>query len=117
MRLLNLMLIIFMFSLNLYSQDACVTDEYNKPFQDANPERYEQIEKDIQNYLYTPPKSGHHITIPVVFHIVYNDANENIPDSVIYHQLDVLNESFNARNSDTTTLTDTLKNWVGLSPK
>ena len=114
MRLLNLMLIIFMFSWNMYSQNACVTDEYNRPFQDANPEKYEQIEKDIQNYLKAPrQKSGHHVVIPVVFHIVYNDANENIPDSVIYQQLNVLNESFNARNSDTTILTDTLKKWVG----
>ena len=46
-----LILIIFMFSLNMYSQDVCGTDEYNKPFRDANPEKYEQIERDIQNYL------------------------------------------------------------------
>ena len=97
-----------------HSQHMCGTDSYNKPLIDANPEIYEQIERDIQNYLKMPKqKSGHQITIPVVFHIVYNDDVENIPDSVIYQQLEVLNESFNVRNTDTVILTDTLKKWVG----
>ena len=112
MKIIKLILFLFIFT-GIYSQDACGTDEYNKPFRDANPEKYAQIERSIQDYLRTPPKSGHHITIPVVFHVVYNDANENIPDSVIYQQLNVLNESFNARNADTAKLTDTLKKWVG----
>ena len=106
---------LFLFFLNLNSLgQICGTDEYNAPFVKNNPQKYLQIEKDIHNYLNNPfPKSGHHITIPVVFHIVYNDEIENIPDSVIYQQLEVLNENFNARNSDTIMLTDTLKKWVG----
>ena len=110
--------IIFLYFLfvcnNITSQHMCGTDSYNKPLRDANPKIYEQIEKDIQTYLQTPQqKSGHQVTIPVVFHIVYNDDVENIPDSVIYQQLEVLNESFNVRNSETVLLTDTLKKWVG----
>ena len=108
MKIIKLILFLFIFT-GIYSQDACGTDEYNKPFRDANPEKYAQIERSIQDYLRTPLKSGHHITIPVVFHVVYNDANENIPDSVIYQQLNVLNKSFNVRNVDTSKLTDTLK--------
>ena len=113
-KITRFILLFFLLFTNVHSQHICATDKYNKPFQDSNPEKYEQIEIDIQNYLNAPKqKSGHHIIIPVVFHIVYNDANENIPDSVIYQQLEVLNESFNARNPDTTILTDTLKNWIG----
>ena len=42
--------------------------------------------------------------IPVVFHIVYNADQENIPDSVIISQIDVLNEDYrrlNENSSDT----------------
>lgn len=41
------------------------------------------------------------ITIPVVVHVVYHTAAENIPDHQIYSQIDVLNEDFNRRNADT----------------
>lgn len=113
MKIIKLILFLLIFT-NIYSQNICSTDEYNKPFQDANPERYAQIERDIQNYLNTSKqRAGYQITIPVVFHIVYNDVIENIHDSIIYQQLEILNKSFNARNADTIILTDTLKKWVG----
>lgn len=43
-------------------------------------------------------------SIPVVFHVVYNDENENIPDSVLQNQLDLLNDSYRRRNADTVNL-------------
>ena len=98
----------------LFSQEPCSTDEYNDPFIKENPEIYENIERNIQEYLRGPRRKHEHtIVIPVVFHIIWQDDNENIPDSVIYQQLEVFNEAFNATNADTSTLTDTLKNWVG----
>ncbi|HTL80715.1 MAG TPA: M43 family zinc metalloprotease [Bacteroidia bacterium] len=39
-------------------------------------------------------------TIPVIFHVVWKTAAQNIPDSCLQQQLDVLNEDFNAANSD-----------------
>lgn len=44
--------------------------------------------------------TGSH-TIPVVFHIVYHTPEENIPDSVIHNQIQILNEDFNRLNADT----------------
>jgi len=44
------------------------------------------------------------LTIPVVFHVVYNSGdsvNQNIPDSLILSQLDVLNTDYRRRNADT----------------
>lgn len=41
------------------------------------------------------------IQIPVVFHIVYNSAQENIPDSLIYQQLEIMNADFRRENPDT----------------
>ncbi len=38
--------------------------------------------------------------INVVFHVVYNTTAQNIPDSCLQQQLDVLNEDFNAANAD-----------------
>lgn len=40
------------------------------------------------------------ITIPVVFHVIYNTPQENISDAQIASQIDVLNEDFNLRNQD-----------------
>lgn len=38
--------------------------------------------------------------IPVVFHVVWKTAAQNIPDSCLQDQLDVLNEDYNAANAD-----------------
>ena len=40
------------------------------------------------------------ITIPVVFHVIYNKDDENISNARIYSQLDVLNEDYRKLNSD-----------------
>ena len=39
-------------------------------------------------------------TIPVVFHVIYNVANEILHDSLIISQLEVLNRDFNRLNAD-----------------
>ncbi|MFC7358553.1 zinc metalloprotease [Jejudonia soesokkakensis] len=40
------------------------------------------------------------ITIPVVVHVIYNNANQNISDQQITSQINVLNADFNKSNSD-----------------
>ena len=52
-------------------------------------------------------------TIPVVVHVVYNVAEENIPDSVILDQIQVLNDAYGYTNSDTANLRDTFNTIVG----
>ena len=39
--------------------------------------------------------------IPIVFHVLYNNNSENIPDSVILNQVDLLNDCFRRKNADT----------------
>lgn len=46
------------------------------------------------------PPSGSSITIPVVVHVLYNSAEQNISDAQVQSQIDVLNEDFTATNSD-----------------
>jgi hypothetical protein len=40
------------------------------------------------------------VEIPVVFHVLYSDPQENLHDSILQHQLDVLNEDYQALNPD-----------------
>lgn len=47
------------------------------------------------------PKAGALYTIPVVVHVVYNNAAQNLADSVILDQIRVLNEDFQRMNADT----------------
>ena len=39
--------------------------------------------------------------IPVVVHIIYNTAAQNLPDAQVFSQIDVLNEDFRRLNADT----------------
>src|SRR6185503_10975098 len=39
--------------------------------------------------------------IRMVFHVVYTSPEENIPDSVIFSQIQVLNEDYRRKNADT----------------
>jgi len=52
-------------------------------------------------------------TVPIVFHIVHNNAEENIPDSVIFNQVDILNECFRRQNADTSNTRAEFKDLVG----
>ncbi|MEX2484864.1 MAG: zinc-dependent metalloprotease [Brumimicrobium sp.] len=53
------------------------------------------------------------LVVPVVFHVVYNTADQNIPDSLIHHQLQVLNEDFKRLNSDTVNTPLSFKSIAG----
>ncbi|UKN00796.1 T9SS type A sorting domain-containing protein [Paracrocinitomix mangrovi] len=52
-------------------------------------------------------------TIPVVVHIVYNTPQQNLHDSIIFNQIDRLNEDFRRLNADTINLRDTFMTLVG----
>ncbi|MCB9224562.1 MAG: T9SS type A sorting domain-containing protein [Crocinitomicaceae bacterium] len=52
-------------------------------------------------------------TIPVVVHIVYNNAQENLADSVIFDQIERLNEDYRRLNADTVNMRDTFQTIVG----
>lgn len=58
-------------------------------------------------------KSNNPYVIPVVFHIVHQDSTENLGDSVIHNQLQILNECFRRQNSDTSNTRIDFLNLVG----
>ena len=51
--------------------------------------------------------------IPVVFHIVYNTDDQNLPDSVIHSQIDVLNEDFRRLNENASNTRDEFLEFAG----
>lgn len=59
----------------------------------------EAIESFTQNYIATDGERAL-VTIPVVVHVVYNVAAENISDARIYEQIEVLTEDFRRLNAD-----------------
>lgn len=67
-----------------------------------------QIEEHTQRYVarqqLTASRSENLITIPVVVHIVYQNAQENLSMAQIQSQIDILNEDFRRLNSDTTSV-------------
>lgn len=58
-------------------------------------------------------KSGETYIIPVVVHVVYNTAAQNLPDSVIHNQIQILNEDFNRFNADTVNMRSVFQPYVG----
>jgi len=51
--------------------------------------------------------------IPVVFHIVYNTDNQNLPDSVIHSQIDVLNEDYRRLNENASNTREEFLEFAG----
>ena len=51
--------------------------------------------------------------IPVVFHVVYNNESQNIPDSVLYSQIEVLNEDYRRLNSNSSNTRDEFLEFAG----
>lgn len=52
-------------------------------------------------------------SIQVVFHILYNNPRERLPDSVLYKQLEILNEGYRHTHDDTGTVSANFKPLAG----
>src|SRR5256885_10664478 len=80
----------------------CGTDEYMKQLKAEDPgleARMMDIEKQMQQWIAAHPEAGNErttntppIIIPVVVHVVYANATQNISDVQVKSQIDVLNE-------------------------
>lgn len=67
--------------------------------------RDQENQKSIKNLKLKSPV----ITIPVVFHVLWNSSAENISDAQILSQIDVLNEDFGKLNTDASNVPDEFK--------
>jgi len=85
----------------------CGADEHQAVLDAAHPELAAQrqafdsrIASMVENN--TQAKTSLIVYIPVVFHVIYANAAQNIPDAKIYEQLDVLNKDYSRTNVDAT---------------
>lgn len=81
---------------------TCGTVEFNELQMQQYPqfrENRQRIEEYTKNYTHS--ESRLLVTIPVVFHVVYNTAQQNISDAQILSQIAVLNQDYAKLNSDT----------------
>lgn len=82
---------------------TCGTVEYSKAREAADPslrEQREQLEKFTQNWIAKNKDNSQKslYRVPVVVHIIYKTAAENIPDQRVFDQIDVLNRDFAGLN-------------------
>lgn len=89
-------------SFNFNSKKNCGTVEFNYIQMERNPQfkiNREEIERFTKEYVLDDNRSV--VTIPVVFHVVYNTNEQNITDAQLMSQLEILNKDFNRLNADT----------------
>lgn len=78
---------------------------YEKEFKEFN----SRLDDYITNQKNNPQQKNVNITIPVVVHILYQNATENISDARAIEQVNVLNEDFQKNNADTTIIPSIFK--------
>lgn len=93
------------FQLTSFGQhNRCQSTLYTEQILSGNPELRAKFEKQQEEFNSQVANSSLHtesvITIPVVFHILYNTPEQNVPDERIMEQLDVLNNDYNRFNQD-----------------
>ncbi|MEL6986973.1 MAG: fibronectin type III domain-containing protein [Bacteroidota bacterium] len=99
----TLTLSFILFTIVSNAQRSCNSMDVLERQIQEHPERMEtmqQIERFIANYQETDGRNANVYTIPVVVHIVYRNGTQNISESQILSQIDVLNEDFRRLNSD-----------------
>jgi hypothetical protein len=102
--LFSILSMTLLLSLNTTAQRKCGSAEHYHEMLQNNPSFAQQrqlIETQTANYENNP--SSHKravVTIPVVFHVVYNTTVQNVTDAQIQSQLTVLNADFRKLNTD-----------------
>jgi hypothetical protein len=103
---LNTLFVLLMLGLtgNLWAQRNCGSMDYLEHQHEIHPEREQRL-KDIEQHTARILESASRsvtgtITIPVVVHVVYNNATENISAAQVQSQIDILNEDFRRLNAD-----------------
>jgi len=98
-----------------YSQfQSCLNDKVYEAFEDHNPDYEEsllQIRQEYSSNHYV--KKSKAITVQLVFHILYNNDQQNISDKEIQELLINLNQDFSETNSNKDSLRSIFQDVVG----
>lgn len=115
----NLRILLFVcFSLitgHLTAQTRCLTHEVHqkKMEMDALYRKHFELvnNRTLNNGIIASSMLDTTITIPVVIHVLFNSADQNISDEEIQSQIDILNEDFAANNASSL---DVPIDWINL---
>jgi len=112
--------ILFTIQANAQDRRTCATWDKFKELEQTNPKLYQKM-------LQSHEEAFHHaerhnavedraiVTIPVVVHVVYRTATENISQAQIQSQIDILNADYAGLNADSTTIPSAFKPLFGKS--
>lgn len=98
---------------------GCASMEYKEREEKANPSikaLRAQIDQQVEQYVANQkvnPTTKAVVTIPIVFHIVYNTAAQNVTDFCIAQTLIALNQDFRKQNADFSTVTPSVFQPLG----
>ena len=101
----KLLLILAMLPSLIWAQRNCGSNDHHVYMMGADPnyiQRQQEIEEQTQDFVahYDQNADRALVTIPVVFHVIYNGSTNNISDAQILSQLQVLNQDFRRLNQD-----------------
>ena len=88
-----------------FAQRSCGTDNVMNNYYKQFPEK-KAYSQELRKYLSDAKnlrkssRISSVITIPVVVHVLYKDATQNISNSQILSQIEVLNKDFRKQNAD-----------------
>ncbi len=113
---------LFVLSISAQSNDIrkCGTVEPTPEELKADPEMAKRIAdleaytaEFVKNYNYERRSGNISFVIPVVFHVIYNSQTNNISKAQCLGALNTLNEDFQKRNADTSSIVAAFKNVAG----
>ncbi|MFT4678437.1 MAG: hypothetical protein ACI9RU_001028 [Litorivivens sp.] len=93
-------LLVFVCSLTAQQHVGCGFDLLLESEKDGKAVRWNEAYRYALERHMDEQRADEIIQIPVVFHIVWNQDYQNLHDSVIFSQLDVLNEDYRRMNAD-----------------
>ncbi len=107
---INLTLLILLCSVSVFSQRTCSTNTKLNELKNTVP-GFAEHHQDVMDYIQNPNNEQANflrgtnspavvVTIPVVFHVLYKNATQNISDAQINSQLAVLNNDYRKLNAD-----------------
>ncbi len=87
---------------NNFKSYRCGNALMDKAMEQRHPGYLENQKKAFAEVQNSPTlRNGDVLRIPVVFHVIYNTAKQNIADEYIHNQMEVLNDAYRNRHADT----------------
>lgn len=92
----------FTFAQEIPEAEKCWSHKAIQYQESLHPGYAAHVDEQFEIAKHTPlSKSNDTYTIPVVFHVVYNTSEQNLEDSIILNQLQILKNDYQRKNADT----------------